>query len=174
MVRLLHLCLHLALLAWIGGGAWVALALAPYLFGLARRGSEWVPHTTAAADLVGPMLQRADFVAWVAIPLALLALWQLRRRGWVPLGGPLASLLLVLAGAASVYEGAVLSPRVAAEQEAIKSEEGGLHRLDRDDPRRREFLALHGRATAIFFGSLAAGLVVVALVAPLRQRRGRP
>ena len=43
-------------------------------------------------------------------------------------------MLLVAALGTSVYNGALLSPRVAQEQEAIKLEVGGLHQLDADDP----------------------------------------
>lgn len=109
------------------------------------------PNPTAAADVVGAMLARWHYIA-LAAPLALFAL-ELRRARRVVLIVLFAA--LVLAAAQAFVDLRIRAIR-ASSPVSISS-------LDRDDPVRKRFGALHGVSMLLLLlQAISAALVVAA------------
>ena len=108
------------------------------------------PDATAAADVVGAMLSRWHYIA-LASPLALFALELRKVRRLV-----LAVLFIaVMLAAAQIF--ADLQIRAIRASSAIP-----VSSLDRDDPVRKRFGALHGASMALLLFQGIAAMIVVA------------
>jgi len=107
-------------------------------------------HPTVAADVVGAMLTRWHYIA-LAAPLLLFALELRRVRRLVLIA---LFLGLLLAAAQSLVDLRIRSIRAAS---VVPVSE-----LDRNDPVRRRFGALHGISMVLLLAqTLAAGAVVI-------------
>jgi hypothetical protein len=175
MFRALRFSITLLLTVWLGVLIAVSFFVAAHLFRLAKLGDEWVPHTTAAADIIGPLLRQMDVTAWVAIPLAI-ALLLLMARGFElrsrrPIA--VAALLLVAALGASIYNGAALTEEIHAIRVELRREFGGYHLSPAEHPERRRFGMLHGISQSLAMLELAFGLgalfCVTQLIEPARR-----
>src|SRR5258708_27712874 len=89
MTRVVKSSALVAAALWVGVLFCLGFVVAPYLFILAARKSPAVPNTGVAADLIGPLLYSSDVIGLVVGAGLLAALFFLRRRGEVPLGGRL-------------------------------------------------------------------------------------
>ena len=107
-------------------------------------------NTSVAADVVGSMLTRWHYIA-LAAPLALFAL-ELRRAR--PLILIVLFIAIVLAATQSFVDLRIRSMRVSSPVP--------ISSLDRTDPIRRRFGALHGMSMALLLAQavVAAGVVV--------------
>ncbi len=151
---------------WVGVLFCLGFVVAPYLFALAARNSSVVPHTGAAAELIGPLLYGSDVMGLVAGAGLLVALIFLRYRGEVPLAGKLyvseaAVVLAVLCAAANYW---VVSPRLQGVQGQLAERYGAFHQADKADPLIEQFTALHKTSTALFvFGFVSAFVCLVCM-----------
>jgi MbtH protein len=109
------------------------------------------PNPTAAADVVGAMLARWHYIA-VAAPLALFTLELGRARRAV--------LIVLFAALVLAAAQAFVDLRIRAIR---TSSPVSISSLDRDDPVRRRFGALHGASMLLLLlQTMAAALVVAA------------
>ena len=108
------------------------------------------PNATTAADVVGSMLARWHYIA-LAAPLALFALELRHARRWV-----LAVILLALLLAAAQAFVDLKIRTIRASSRVSISE------LDRSDPVRKRFGALHGVSMLLLVVQAVAAAVVVA------------
>lgn len=128
---------------WLGSAFFLMLA-ASAVFRAA-------PNATAAADVVGAMLTRWHYIA-LAAPLALFAFELRRSRRFVLI----VLFLAVLLAAAQVFVDLRIRAMRVSSPVAISS-------LDRNDPVRKRFGALHGASMALLLlQTIAAALVVAA------------
>lgn len=148
---------------WVGGLVWVGLVFAPYLFALAGRHSEAVPHSGVAAELIGPLLYGSDLVGLVAVGLIGLILFILRRRKCLSMGGRfyVPETLLGLAALCTALNYFRYSPALNSVQEKLRDAYGGFHLADRSDPLYAEFTSLHQTSTAIFLCGMVVAFVVL-------------
>jgi hypothetical protein len=116
-------------------------------------------NTTIAADVVGSMLTRWHYIA-LAAPLALFALELRRARPWVLV---LLFVAIVLAASQSFVDLRIRAIR-ASSATAISA-------LDKTDPVRRRFGALHGLSMVLLLTqTLAATAIVLARHDPRSER----
>ncbi|HVG22656.1 MAG TPA: hypothetical protein VND45_00760 [Thermoanaerobaculia bacterium] len=107
------------------------------------------PNATVAADVVGAMLERWHYIA-LAAPLALFALMLRNARRFV-----LATLFVaLLLAAGQVFVDLRISSMRNASPVPISS-------LDRNDPLRKRFGALHGASMLLLALQTAAAAIVV-------------
>lgn len=126
---------------WLGAGVFLMLA-APAVFKVA-------PNPTVAADVVGAMLARWHYIALLA-PILLFAL-LLKRAKPVILGVLVAALLFALVQI-------VIDLKIRAIRQSTPVPIGAL---DRRDPIRRRFGALHGASMLLaVLETIAAAAVV--------------
>jgi hypothetical protein len=153
MLRFLGL---LALVVWLGGMVALGGFAAPAAFDVL---SSRLPDSgRALAGLTfGETLRRFQPVTY-GCGLVLLGVLTARAvigprpiRFWLRIG-----IVLVML-AASVYSGAVLSPRI----ERLRDEVGSPSALAATDPRRVEFGRLHGLSTVLMLVNIAGGLVLL-------------
>jgi hypothetical protein len=112
------------------------------------------PNPTAAADVVGAMLARWHYIA-LAAPLALFALGLRHARRFV-----LVMLFVALLfAAAQVFVDLRIRAMRASSPVPISS-------LDRNDPVRRRFGALHGVSMVLLLLQTASAALVVAVREP--------
>lgn len=133
---------RLSLALWVGGGLFMGLVAAPAAFSAAA-------SPEAAARVVGEMLSRWHWIAVLA-PLVVLLAPTFRRR-W-----PLALVVVAVVLANSQW---MVDNRI---QEVRASVEGSVSNLDKDDPVRRRFGALHGVSMTLLLGQLLCGAGVIA------------
>lgn len=126
---------------WVGSGFFLMLA--------ASAAFRTAPNPTAAADVVGAMLARWHYIA-LAAPLALFALGLKSAKKAVLITLFVA---IVLAAAQALVDLRIRSIR-ASSPVAISS-------LDRNDPVRKRFGALHGVSMLLLVCQTVAGAVVV-------------
>jgi len=132
---------------WLGSAFFLMLA--------ASAAFRTAPSPTAAADVVGAMLARWHYIA-LAAPLILFAI-ELRRVRRVVLS--LLFIAVILASAQVLVDLRIRSIRMQSPV-AISS-------LDRRDPLRRQFGALHGVSMLLLLlQSLAAAAVVMSRTDP--------
>lgn len=171
MRTFLRFVLLLALAVWIGGMIWIGPVFAGYLFTLPERGSEWVPHTHAAGDLIAPLLAGIERTAWVVIPICLACIALLARLG-ARLGGArlqLAPLALVAALGISLYNGLSLFPEIREIRLEVAAAEGP-EALVEGHPRYAEFDAKHELSTRLFSIDLLLALVALGCAARVTSR----
>ena len=108
------------------------------------------PNSTAAADVVGAMLARWHYIA-LAAPLALFALELRHARRWVLV---VIFIALLLAAAQAFVDLKIRSIRA--------SSPASISELDRSDPVRKRFGALHGVSMLLLVLQLVTAAVVVA------------
>jgi hypothetical protein len=129
---------------WLGSGAFLIAVAAPAAFRAAG-------NPTAAANVVGAMLNRWHYIALFA-PLLLLAL-EWRRARVIVLS--IIFLAVVLAAAQAMVD---LRIRNIREKTPIP-----ISQLSRHDPLRKQFGMLHGISSLLLLGQvLAAGAAIVA------------
>lgn len=133
---------RLSLAIWVGGGAFLAAVAAPAAFSAAGSPGE-------AARVVGEMLFRWHWISTLA-PLLVLLSSRFRRRL------PLALIIVAVVLANSQW---MVDNRI---QQIRASVEGSVSDLDRNDPVRRRFGALHGASMALLLGQLLCGAGVIA------------
>ena len=158
---------------WVGILFCLGFVVAPYLFALAARHSDAVPNTGVAAELIGPLLYSSDVAGLVVGAALLLALFILRRRDEMPLGGKffLSEIGVGVAVVCAAVNYWVLTPRMKSIQVLLAERYGAFHRADRTDPVFQQFSGLHRTSTALFMaGSVVALLCLVCMT----QFRGRP
>jgi hypothetical protein len=107
------------------------------------------PNATAAADVVGAMLSRWHYIA-LAAPLALFALELRHARRWVLV---VIFLALLLAAAQVFVDLKIRSIR--------SSSRVSISELDRSDPLRKRFGALHGVSMLLLVLQLVTAATVV-------------
>jgi hypothetical protein len=157
---------------WVGVLFCLGFIVAPYLFILAGRGSAVVPHTGAAADLIGPLLYGSDVVGLVAGTAIVAALVFLRRRQEVPLGGRLylseIGLGVAVLCAAGNYW--LLTPPLKAVQGQLAERYGAFHQADKADPLLQQFNGLHQASTALFMIGFVAALICLVCMTHFRSQ----
>ena len=128
---------------WLGGAFFLMLA--------ASAAFRVSPNATAAADVVGAMLNRWHYIA-LAAPLALLVMELRRSRRFVLI----VLFLAVLLASAQVFVDLRIRAMRVSSPVAISS-------LERNHPVRKRFGALHGASMALLLlQAIAAALVVAA------------
>ena len=129
---------------WLGSGLFLLAVAAPAAFRAAG-------NPTAAANVVGAMLNRWHYIALIA-PLLLLALEWRRARVLVL---AIIFIAVLLAAAQAMVDVRI---RAIREKSAIPISE-----LSRQDPIRRQFGMLHGISSLLLVGQvLAAGAAIAA------------
>ncbi len=109
-----------------------------------------MPDASAAADVVGAMLQRWHYVALLA-PLVLLALEWRRARA------PVLVLLFVALTFAAAQAVTDVQIRLVRQRAIVP-----ISSLDRESPLRRRFGVLHGISSMLLLLQVAAAAAVVA------------
>ncbi len=140
--RALTTLARLSLALWVGGGAFLAAIAAPAAFSAAGE-----PGTAAA--VVGAMLSKWH---WLSVIGPLLVLLSRRFRWKWPLALIVAA--VVLANAQWMVDNRIHDVRASIA--------GSISDLDRSDPVRRHFGALHGVSMTLLLGQLLCGVAVVA------------
>lgn len=108
------------------------------------------PNATAAADIVGAMLARWHYIA-LAAPLALFALELRHARRWVLV---VIFVALLLAAAQAFVDLKIRTIRASSRV--------SISELDRSDPVRKRFGALHGVSMLLLVLQAISAAVVVA------------
>ena len=129
---------------WLGSGAFLIAVAAPSAFKAAG-------NPTAAANVVGAMLNRWHYIALIA-PLLLLALEWRRARVLVL---SIIFIAVILAAAQAMVDLRIRSIRAKS---AIPISE-----LSRQDPIRRQFGMLHGISSLLLLGQVIAAGVAIAV-----------
>jgi hypothetical protein len=157
---------------WVGGLFWVGFVFAPYLFILAARKSPIVPHTGAAADLIGPLLYGSDVIGLVVATALLVVILVLRRRQVLPLGGRvyLSELALGAAFLCACANYWLFTPRLKTIQRQLDQVYGGFYLADRADPLFLQFNRVHEASTTIFTVGFVAALLVLCCLSQFRAR----
>lgn len=157
---------------WVGGLFCLGFAVAPYLFVLAAKGSAAVPNSGVAADLIGPLLYGSDVVGLAAGLGLLVALFFLRRRGEVPLGGRLylSEIGMATAWVCAAVNYLVLTPRIKLLQGQIAARYGAFHLAAKGDPLLGRFQGLHQTSTMLFMAGFVAALVALICMTQFRSR----
>jgi len=132
-------------------GLWLGSAF--FLMLVASAAFRSAPNPTAAADVVGAMLSRWHFIA-LAGPVTLLALEFRHARRWVLI---VLFAALVVAAAQAFVDMKIRSIRASSTV--------SISELDRSDPVRRRFGALHG-VSMLLLVVQAVGAVAVVAAAP--------
>jgi Domain of unknown function (DUF4149) len=146
----------LALALWTGGLVVVGAVAAPSIFDFL--GARGVDGRVLAAAVVGELLGRFTVIAYGCAGVVLLSLAVRGVLGPRPrrFAFRVAGLLLMIA--ATVYAGAVLTPRIAAIQRSIGTAPSALAATD---PRRVEFGRLHGASVVLQLVPLLGGLALL-------------
>lgn len=160
---------------WVGVLFCLGFVVAPYLFILAAKGSEAVPNSGVAAELIGPLLYGTDVAGLVVGALLLAALVALRWRGEMTMGGRyyLCELGVLVAAACAAVNYWVFTPEIHWVQEALARRYGAFHLADEADPLYLRFDRLHEASTVLFMAGFAAALIVLVCMTQFR-RRERP
>ena len=146
-----NLFYHLGLAIWIGGTLVLGALVAPALFRTLPR------HE--AGGIFGPTLRRFARLRVVALLVTIiaaavkLAIWERGAMLWI--GIRWAALLFM--AATLVYEIGYLERALEARRVHLTPE------MPEDDPRRRDFNALHKRAEALMKASLLAAVIALLL-----------
>lgn len=155
MVRALRFLASLALALWLGSMFTMSFFVAPSIF---ANESGVVPDTSAAGDVMSPLLARMDrmgFVAPLVAAAALVGLRVLRAGGRAPVVG---IALLLAAWGGGLYSGTAVTGEIRTIRAELKAEFGGVHAAPSDHPSRRRFGALHGVSMMIVLANMALGL----------------
>lgn len=157
---------------WVGILFCLGFVVAPYLFALAARQSPAVPNTGVAAALIGPLLYSSDVAGLVVGSALLLALFILRRRNEMPLGGKffLSEIGVAVAVGCAAVNYWVLAPRLKSIQVLLAERYGAFHQADRTDPVFQQFSGLHQTSTALFMAGFVAALVCLVCMTQFRGR----
>lgn len=145
------------LLVWIGVVITMTFYVAPILF---LGGSEAVPDSTVAADIIAPMLHGMEMTGWIVLPIVILlhgVMWaSIRPRQTRAL--LISSQMLALAWAGGLYSGIPLANTLHSIREELKQEYGGYHLSPDDHPERVRFSKLHSISMVIVLINLGLGL----------------
>ncbi len=157
---------------WVGILFCLGFVVAPYLFALAARNSPVVPHSGAAADLIGPLLYSSDVIGLVVGTGLILALVFLRRRRELPLGGKLfvSEIGVGVAVICAAVNYWVFAPRLKAVQGQLADRYGAFHQADRTDPLFQQFSGLHQTSTTLFMVGFVAALVCLVCMTQFRTQ----
>ena len=148
----------LALVAWVGGMASLALLAAPAIFQAA-------PSRETAGKIFGLILKRFHWVAYgcgAAILIAGGLRWAGRFNHNLYAAEVTRYLIAAIMLALTLYSGLVISRKLERLREKMPS---GIDRVPKDDPRRVEFNKLHGQSTALMAFCLLLGIAMAVLFA---------
>jgi len=161
---------------WVGVLFCLGFIVAPYLFILAAKNSPSVPNTGVAADLIGPLLYSSDVISLVVGAGLVAALFYLRRRGEVPLGGRLflSEIGVGIAAVCAAVNYWWLAPQLKGLQGQLADRYGAFHKADKADPLFVQFNGLHQTSTTLFMIGLAAALVCLVCMTQFRARQTNP
>lgn len=146
-----------ALVTWVGGTVVTGAVVAPAVFGTLQA---WNPldGRVLAGQVFGNVLERFHLLAYGAGTVMIVALSLQRLIGPRPVAfGIRAGLTAIMLGL-TLYSGLIISPRVAALQQAVA---GPMNQLPAADPRRVEFDGLHSLATRLIMLAGAGGLILL-------------
>lgn len=172
MTSLLKLMTVLITALWVGGLFWIGFVVAPYLFYLAEHNSPLVPHSGAAADLIGPLLYASYALSLVLAVVLFVLLLILRKRKEIPLGGPffLSEICLAVAFLSTVANEVWCSPKIATIRQRLNEQFGGFHLTDHAEPLYQTFKTYH-LISVLLFGVCFVGVTVCLLcVSQFRER----
>ena len=145
------------LLVWLGAVITMTFYVAPILF---LGGSEAVPDSTVAADIIAPMLHSMEMTGWIVLPIVIVlhgVMWAaIRPRQTRAL--LFSSQMLALAWVGGLYSGFPLAGTLHSIRQELKQEYGGYHLAPEDHPERARFSKLHGISMIIVLVNLGLGL----------------
>jgi uncharacterized protein DUF4149 len=160
-VLVLHL---LALTMAIGPAVFFAFGVAPAAFQLLTRDS--------AAELIGPILTRACWLAEGSFAVLFLTGWLLTKTRE---GSRLSRSLLTRAAILGIITSLVIEKLLIPPIEKIRQEAPGLiDNLPASDPSRILLARYHKLATSFFAADLAVALLILLVTARILSRRTSP
>lgn len=156
MLKLIKFLTAFLLLVWLGATITITFFVGPSLFA----GSEAVPNSTVAADIIAPLLHKMDMIGWILLPVAIVlhgAIWKL-LGGRAGRAVAVSALMLAAAWGGTLYAGIPLNNELHAIRTEFKESLGGYHLAPADHPARQRFAKLHGLVMVITLANLGLGI----------------
>lgn len=149
----------LALVVWVGGLIALGGIAAPAIFA-SLAGAHGMAGREMAGLAFGAVLRRFHLAAYISAAVMIVSLAAMAALGPRPTRFAIRVGIVFLMGALTLYSGLIVSPRVERLRNAIGAP---VASLPESDPRRLEFVKLHGLSTVLLGITAAAGLVLILL-----------